>query len=342
MTQDQGILIYDDSWDYLIILDACRFDIFQKFSNKFFAGELLKAKSRGSMTLEWAVKTFTKKLKNVVYLSANPYINSIAPVAFFGGIAKWTPWLFFDKIIDLWAKLWNNYLNTVLPWRINEYTLHFAEHNKSKRLIVHYIQPHAPYLHPKLFGISFKKPSPKKRMFLHTTQMYRKDRINKHAVIKEFLNKFLGYLNGPPVFNVLYHLRFGNKLFCILRNILNLPYYGPIDYVVRKFGIKHLCKFYNLNVLIVLESVCDLVENIGDGKEIIITSDHGEFLGEKLSIGHPWGISDPILRNVPWFRVKKLKKRRKTMLPWIKKEIIKYTLRIKIKRRIKRQGKANR
>lgn len=44
----------DRSWDYLIILDACRFDVFEEVYDDFLEGRLRKVESVGSSTPEWA------------------------------------------------------------------------------------------------------------------------------------------------------------------------------------------------------------------------------------------------------------------------------------------------
>ena len=63
-------------WDVLIILDACRHDYFAEAYGDFFRGKLEQRISLGSSTPEWRIKTFKKTYNDIVYISANPYINS--------------------------------------------------------------------------------------------------------------------------------------------------------------------------------------------------------------------------------------------------------------------------
>ena len=43
----------EEDWDFLIVLDACRFDYFSEFYGDFFDGKLEKKISAGCSTVEW-------------------------------------------------------------------------------------------------------------------------------------------------------------------------------------------------------------------------------------------------------------------------------------------------
>jgi len=72
----QKVSIMDEEWDYLIVLDACRYDYFSKLVGTYLQGKLEKVYSPASCTLEWCKKSFKEYYNDVVYVSANPYINS--------------------------------------------------------------------------------------------------------------------------------------------------------------------------------------------------------------------------------------------------------------------------
>jgi len=50
--------VMEEEWDYLIILDACRYDYFESLYKEFFDGELEKRVSLGSDTLKWCLESF--------------------------------------------------------------------------------------------------------------------------------------------------------------------------------------------------------------------------------------------------------------------------------------------
>ncbi len=52
----------------------------------------------------------------------------------------------FYKIISVWKYGWNNKYNTVLPETMYEYTLKTIKKYSNKKFIIHFIQPHYPYI----------------------------------------------------------------------------------------------------------------------------------------------------------------------------------------------------
>ena len=78
-----------------------------------------------------------------------------------------------------------------------------------------------------------------------------------------------------------------------------------MDAIRRIYGVKGLRKAYLENLRLVLEYVAVLVDRalkINPSAKVIITADHGELLGEEGLFNH--GIDHPLVRIVPWLRVK--------------------------------------
>lgn len=72
----RGIDIMKENWDYLIILDAARYDLFKESVKNFkIQGKLKKVESKGSATPEWLKKNFKKDFYDIIYVSANPFIK---------------------------------------------------------------------------------------------------------------------------------------------------------------------------------------------------------------------------------------------------------------------------
>jgi len=67
--------------------------------------------------------------------------------------------------------------------------------------------------------------------------------------------------------------------------------------------ISRLREAYRDNLRLVLEYVEKIVKESEGG--VIITSDHGEMLGEYRLFLHPCGIECKILRQVPWLELRK-------------------------------------
>ena len=51
----------EEPWDFLIVLDACRFDAFNYVYGDYLEGELEKVISVGSSTIEWCKNAFQKQ-----------------------------------------------------------------------------------------------------------------------------------------------------------------------------------------------------------------------------------------------------------------------------------------
>jgi len=132
--KNNGIYIMDQKWDNLIILDACRYDIFEKtIKKRKIKGELKKVISRGSTTVDFLKENFKdKKFLDTIYVTANPYVYFIKNS--------------FYKTIDLWYDLWDEKLNTVHPKIVNEEVLKIKKKYPNKKLIIHYMQPHCPFI----------------------------------------------------------------------------------------------------------------------------------------------------------------------------------------------------
>lgn len=133
-----GIDVFsDEDWDNLIILDACRYDVFREQAS--LAGQLEKRRSRGGMSPEFVRANFAnKQLHDVVYVSANEWFAQLRDE--------------IDAEVHRFVNLQIDHLDladiSVRPETVTEQALRIAEEYPDKRLIVHYMQPHQPYIGP--------------------------------------------------------------------------------------------------------------------------------------------------------------------------------------------------
>ncbi len=137
-------------WDVLVVLDAARYDVFESIYGEYLDGELTKVRSPGSATPEWATRTFTGS-HELTYLSGNPFINSLGiPLneLKWGASAgyEWTATDHIDTIVDLWQEEWDDDLGAITPQAVTEAALDRVEAGYDGRLVVHYLQPHAPFI----------------------------------------------------------------------------------------------------------------------------------------------------------------------------------------------------
>ncbi|GGI95804.1 hypothetical protein GCM10008995_02310 [Halobellus salinus] len=119
----------------LIILDACRYDLFK--SANILEGKLQRFHSRGSHTGEFIQQNFKNgSFRDVVYVSSNPNPASEADAE-------------FAAVEEVWKTGWDDDLHTVPPKEMVDETIRAEERYPNKRLISHFLQPHYPWIGPK-------------------------------------------------------------------------------------------------------------------------------------------------------------------------------------------------
>jgi len=213
----------DEDWDNLVLLDACRYDTYADVTP--FDGVPGVRESRGSASKQFVRGNFEEKtLHDVVYISGN----------------RW--YLKLEEELNCEVHAFHDVERDVAdgfvpsPQAVTEAVLDLKDEYPNKRLLIHYMQPHYP--------------------FLDTDSI---------EVTRE-----------------------------------------GVRTAVRSNGIsrEELREAYRDNLRLALEYVETLVDEL-DGKTVI-SSDHGELLGDRASpvpvrwIGHPPGIYADQLVSVPW------------------------------------------
>ncbi|WP_255681844.1 hypothetical protein [Natrinema sp. SYSU A 869] len=132
---NDGEYIMDADWDNLLILDGCRYDLFmQLYANRSLEGEVSEFRSRGSSSPEFLTENFAGRTYNdTVYVTANPHEKRILDETFYHTDRAW---------IDEWS----DDEGVVLPEDLADCALAAHESHPNKRLIVHFMQPHAPFI----------------------------------------------------------------------------------------------------------------------------------------------------------------------------------------------------
>ncbi len=134
---NDGVKVMDEKWDYLIILDACRYDYFKKLNDT--PGNLEKKISRGSDTGNWKKRNFNKKYPNTVYVTANPQLSKVKLKDDLGFVP-------FPYIENVWDYGWDEYWDTVPPKEVTRAAIKIRKEYPEKRMIIHYVQPHQPFI----------------------------------------------------------------------------------------------------------------------------------------------------------------------------------------------------
>lgn len=130
-----GIDVMAQDWDYLVILDALRYDVMEE--RRDLPGELTSVTSRGSGTREWLRGNFRgRTFGDTVYINANPQPERLADELNMG----------FHDVVNVWEADWDESLGTVHPKSVRDRAVEVAEQYPRKRLLIHFVQPHDPFI----------------------------------------------------------------------------------------------------------------------------------------------------------------------------------------------------
>lgn len=228
----QTTSIWDEDWDLLVVLDACRPEWLRKVQSEYnFISEVDTIHSVGSHSDEWISNTFNHEyadqMEDTIYITGNHYADGLEN----SNLAT------FETAHDYggWA-----YDSASPPAHIiTDLAVTTARETNWERCIVHYMQPHKPFL-------------------------------SREGERHEFSVKdwSLGYE----------------------------PYRRYLD---GKISMEDLHAGFISNLKYVLEEVELLLANV-DASSTVLTSDHGQSLGEDGLWDHTAGVKHPSVRRVPW------------------------------------------
>jgi hypothetical protein len=135
--------IFGEDWDNLLILDACRYDAFEQSLEETtltLPGELDVAYSRGASTREFLGGNLRDiDLSDTVYVTGTTmlYRNTVVTSKFEHNL---------HDIVDVWEDAIEIEEWGVRPERMAEAARRANERYPDKRLVVHFIQPHIPFI----------------------------------------------------------------------------------------------------------------------------------------------------------------------------------------------------
>lgn len=229
-----------EDWDVLVILDGCRYDTFADVN--WLDGTLEPRTSPASESLEFLEANFGgREFHDTVYVTANPHWYTLEEGT-------------FHNVVDLLTDAWDDELGTVLPGSVVEHALRAHEQFPRKRLIVHFMQPHFPFVGEKGRELEHKG------ITLH----------QEGGADVEALNVWTAVERG-------------------------------------RVSRDEVRAAYEENLELVLPHVETLLEELPG--TAVVTSDHGNLLGDRLfpipirGYGHPRGLRAPELVTVPWLSV---------------------------------------
>ncbi|ELZ19146.1 hypothetical protein C477_09099 [Haloterrigena salina JCM 13891] len=123
----------EEDWNVLVVLDACRADLFENVVDEDYFDDVTTVRSPATETKEWLNRTFDGTFGDIVYVAGNPMVSNVKPGA-------------FHDLIEVWRDAWDEESGVLRPEPITEAARTALREHPNKRVIVHYMQPHAPFI----------------------------------------------------------------------------------------------------------------------------------------------------------------------------------------------------
>lgn len=260
-----GTPIYEEDWEILIVLDACRSDLMAEVTNDYEFVSREHIDSVASTSAEWMEKNFRRAqyeefVSQTAYVSGNPFTDEVLfrhecpecseqrsrlkgePCSVCGNeespnrVSEHG----FGSLEEVWQYAWDDELGTIPPDPITDRAIQTWRETSTDRMIIHYMQPHHPFvgseiqtsLSPEGFGEMGRES---------VWELLRRGEVSREEVWRD----------------------------------------------------------YRANLQYVLDDVSRLLENV-TADRVILTADHGNALGEFGLYGHYRNVPLSAMKRVPW------------------------------------------
>ncbi|QUO49245.1 hypothetical protein [Halorubrum ruber] len=140
---DYGTNAFDREWDVLVVLDACRADLLRSVAPDFeFLGGVETVRSVGSSSSEWLENTFVghPETARTAMVTGNTWTDRYLDADAFAALD------------EVWKYAWDEEAGTVPAAAVTDRAIALARERDPDRLVVHYMQPHHPFVPDPLDG----------------------------------------------------------------------------------------------------------------------------------------------------------------------------------------------
>lgn len=137
-----GSKIYSRDWNVLVIIDACRYDLFKEFAPRHQLYDIFESVqhfySCASTSKEWLQKNFeqgpVEEVRDTVYVTGN-------------GFSQFVDTSDLAGLLEVWRYSRDPDLRITPPKAVTDAAIQEYRTRSPDKLVVHYEQPHAPFLH---------------------------------------------------------------------------------------------------------------------------------------------------------------------------------------------------
>jgi len=140
---DYGTPVFEREWDVLVVLDACRADLLRSVAPDIeFLDSVETVRSVGSSSSEWLENTFVghPETGDTVMVTGNTWTDRYLDADAFAALD------------EVWKYAWDEELGTVPARAVTDRAVALARERDPERLVVHYMQPHHPFVPDPLDG----------------------------------------------------------------------------------------------------------------------------------------------------------------------------------------------
>ena len=283
----QKDLVKKDDWDIIVLLDAVRYDYFEiMYKNYFKRGKLQKVISSTTSSPPWYFECFEKgNVRDDIIFIAPDFELSSMDTKFISigyqlkyGREPYNMNDFFGKVVDIWKTDYDEKLGVLHPDSTTDSIITQSKKNQNHKIIGTYYQVHDPYIYY----------------------------INKGEAPVMNMEKLV---NGKPEYSR-YHFRrlkdisryfISDESLWRLENLIGKPPKAGLGWMWLNHGKEGILKGYYEDLKLTLNSAKRVVDEL-PYRKIIITTDHGELLGEHKRYGHG-GRKRKELIEIPWLEI---------------------------------------
>jgi hypothetical protein len=162
-----GTHVFDEEWDLLVVLDTCRVDALEAVADEYeFIDEVGSITSLGSMSVEWMAQTFDREhaeqIARTAYVTSKwdtdkTFREGNHPPDVLHPPAVWADWDVvsadeFGLLSEVWRETCDDRLRVTPPGPVTDRVIQIGRDGDFDRTVVHYMQPHSPYISGHLDG----------------------------------------------------------------------------------------------------------------------------------------------------------------------------------------------
>jgi len=139
------------NWDVLVVLDACRYDLWNEVAPEYDLATNREVWSNASCSIDWINRNFNaypQHARRTGYVTANPFADHSTTSARSADLRD-GPLAYFKPLYQShWSELYDGQIATVVPEDVTDHAIaawRDRDQQDMERLVVHYMQPHEPY-----------------------------------------------------------------------------------------------------------------------------------------------------------------------------------------------------